>query len=64
MKWEYMVDVIPNDDPHEYVDALNELGDDGWELVVEYMAEGVDESICTFKKQLAEINPKDGICNN
>lgn len=57
MKWEYKVEVIPNGDPVDYVDALNLEGDDGWELVIEYMAEGVDESVCTFKRQRVALDP-------
>ena len=64
MKYEYVVDTLPNDHPIDYVDALNLLGDEGWELVVEYMAEGVDESVCTFKRQIMEINPTESICDN
>ena len=64
MRYEYTVEIIPNEDMIDYVDALNVLGYEGWELIVEMMAEGVDESVCTFKRQLVEINPSDSICNN
>jgi hypothetical protein len=64
MKYEYKVEVIPNADMVDYVDALNIEGDDGWELVVEYMAEGVDESVCTFKRVRTELGVVDNCCNN
>jgi hypothetical protein len=48
----------------DYVDALNIEGDDGWELVVEYMAEGVDESVCTFKRVRTELGTLEGCCDN
>ena len=64
MKYEYKVEVIPNADMIEYVDALNIEGDSGWELVAEYMAEGVDESVCTFKRVRTELGTLEGCCEN
>ena len=64
MKYEYAVKTVPNEVMVEYLDALNLMGDDGWELVVEYMCEGVEESLCTFKRQRVEINPTESICDN
>jgi len=64
MKYEYKVHIIPNDDMVTYVDALNVEGDAGWELVVEYMAEGVDESVCTFKRARRDLGQLGAHCAN
>jgi len=64
MKWEYKVDALPTEDHIEYVDALNILGDQGWELVVEMMCEGVDKSVCTFKRARVELGSLEDVYDN
>ena len=57
IKWEYKIDTVPNHDMVDYIDALNILGDDGWEMVHEEMCADVDESVCTFKRQRVDLEP-------
>jgi hypothetical protein len=43
MKWEYMRRTFSiNDNPEIFVNKLNELGDDFWELVSSFTIEGQD----------------------
>jgi hypothetical protein len=64
MKWEYKVEVITNEDMLEYVDALNMIGDSGWELVVEYQCADNENSVCTFKRQRTELGVVYDNCGN
>ena len=63
-RFEYKIATVPNGDELDYIDALNLLGEDGWELVHEEMCVDVEESVCTFKRQRSELNPSEAFSDN
>lgn len=56
-KWEYKMGTVSADSPVGLIDKLNELGDEGWELVQyeEYISNMMCReyilSICIFKRR-------------
>ena len=61
--WEYKSALISNETMIDYIDALNIEGASGWQLVGEYMCEGVDESVCTFMRP-APLDPAGAFSDN